>query len=88
MSYPFYFIEHGKRAGIHQFLFVTLEEYEKLGEEKSKAVEYGRIRSKRISTNPEARRKFSERRKLRRETEPGLRERELELRRRRRLTSR
>ena len=80
MAYPLYLIEHGKRAGVHQFIYVTAEEYEKLGLEKAKEVEYGRIRAKRISANPEARRKLSERRKHRRNTEPGLRDHELELR--------
>jgi len=89
MAYPLYLIEHGKRAGVHEFLFVTETEFQQLGEIRSKEVEYGRIRSKRISASPDLKRKFSERRKHRRNTEPGLRARELERnRRRRRLTSR
>jgi len=89
IDYPLYEISSGKREGIHQFLFVSETEYNLLGETRAKEIEYGRIRSWRISTNPEARRKFSERRTHRRATEPGLREREVEQRRnrRRKLTS-
>ena len=81
-DYPFYYIDHGKREGVHQFLFVTEAEYRKLGESRAKQIEYGRIRSDRISASVEAKRKWSERRKLRRATEPERRERENELRRR------
>jgi hypothetical protein len=84
IDYPFYEISSGKRKGLHQFLFVTESEYRQLGESRSKEIEWGRIRSKRISTGPDLKRKFSERRKYRRNTERGLREREVELERNRR----
>jgi hypothetical protein len=90
INYPFYEISAGKRAGVHQFLFLTLEEYECLGLEKAREIEYGRIRSHRISADSEAKRRLSERRKHRRNTEPGLRAREVEMersRRRERMTA-
>jgi hypothetical protein len=91
-DYPFYEISSGKRAGLHQFLFLTEAEYRQINDpQKAKAVEYDRIRAKRISTTPELKAKWSERRTYRRRTVPGLRAREAELernRRRRRLTSR
>jgi len=84
IDYPFYEISAGKRKGLHGFLFVTESEFRQSGESRAKEIEYGRIRSKRISASLEAKRKFSERRAYRRKTEPELRAHELELRRRRR----
>ena len=84
VDFPSYEISAGKRAGVHTFLFVTLEEYQQLGPEKSKTVEYDRIRSRRISANPELKAKWSARRAYRRRTELRLREREVELQRNRR----
>jgi hypothetical protein len=84
IDYPFYEISAGKRAGVHQFLFVTEAEFRQLGESRSKIIEYDRIRSRRISANPELRAKWSARRAYRRNHEPGLREREVELQRNRR----
>jgi hypothetical protein len=90
IDYPFYEISSGKRKGLHQFQFVTEAEFRQLGESRAKEIEWGRIRSKRTSSNPEVKRELSERRKHRRNTVPGLREREVEQereRRRRRLTA-
>jgi hypothetical protein len=78
IDFPFYEISAGKRAGVHAFRFVTLEEYQQLGPENSKTVEYDRIRSRRVSTTPELKAKWSARRAYRRRTELGLREREVE----------
>jgi hypothetical protein len=88
-DYPSYYIEHGKRKGVHQFQFVTESEFRQWGESRAKEMEWGRIRSKRISANPDVKRELNESRKHRRNTVPGLREREVEMernRRRKRMT--
>jgi hypothetical protein len=82
IDFPFYYIQSGRRAGLHTFLFVTEYEYRKLGESRAKEIEYGRIRSKQVSADPAIKAKWSGRRAHRRKTEPVLRERENELRRR------
>jgi hypothetical protein len=87
MSYPTYFLSSGPRKGWHTFTLVSLEEYERLGRDRAVVIEADRIRSKRISENPELKRKWSARRAHRRKTEPGLRAHEVQLQRRRRLTS-
>jgi hypothetical protein len=87
MSYPTYFLIGGPRKGWHTFIYVTEAEYLKFGEQRAKIMEADRIRSKRISESPELRAKWSARRAHRRKTEPGLRAHEVELQRRRRLTS-
>ena len=59
--YPFYEIGGSSyRHGIHRFLFLTLEEYNQLGRDAAITLEYGRIRAKRISTDPDAKRKAAE----------------------------
>lgn len=86
--YPLYEIERGKQRGtIKQFIFVSESEYNaliaelgsKAGPRKAKRLEYDRIKARRISTTPELRRKWSERRKWRRHNEDGLRDRERQL---------
>jgi len=87
MKWPFYEISSGKRKGtIHQFLFISESEYLQLGEQRAEEIELSRIRSRRVSADPELKRKWSQRRAERRRTEPELRSRELELRRYRKLT--
>jgi hypothetical protein len=91
IDYPFYEISAGKRKGVHQFLYVTETEYRQWGEKRAKTIEWERIRSRRISADPEQRAKWTARRAHRRKTVPGLREREVRLerdRRTRRLTLR
>jgi len=86
--YPLYEIERGKQRGtVKQFVFVPESEYNaliaelgsKTGLRKAKRLEYDRIRSRRISTNPEERAHWSARRAQRRATKTGLREREQRL---------
>jgi hypothetical protein len=69
--YPLYEIERGKQRGtVKQFIFVPESEYNALiaelgpkdGLRKAKRLEYDRIRSRRISTNPEERAHWSARR--------------------------
>jgi len=86
--YPLYEIERGKQRGtVKQFVFAPESEYNaliaelgsKAGLRKAKRLEYDRIRSRRISTNPEERTHWSARRTQRRATNAGLRERERRL---------
>ena len=86
--YPLYEIERGKQRGtVKQFVFAPESEYNaliaelgsKAGLRKAKRLEYDRIRSRRISTNPEERAHWSARRAQRRATKTGLREREQRL---------
>ena len=86
--YPLYKIERGEQRGtVKQFVFVPESEYGALiaelgpkdGLRKAKRLEYDRIRSRRISTNPEERAHWSARRAHRRATKAGLRERERRL---------
>jgi hypothetical protein len=86
--YPLYEVERGKQRGtVKQFIFVSESEYNALitalgtkdGLKKAKRLEYDRIKTRRISTTPELRRKWSERRKWRRHNEDGLRDRERKL---------
>jgi hypothetical protein len=74
--YPYFIIIQGARRGVRKFQYVTAEEYRKLGLLKSKATEYDRIKTRKIATNPELRRKYSDRRAWRRHNEPGMREHE------------
>jgi hypothetical protein len=86
--YPLYEIERGKQRGtVKEFIFVPESEYNALiaelgpkdGLRKAKRLEYDRIRSRRISTNPEERAHWSARRAQRRATNVSLRERERRL---------
>jgi len=86
--YPLYEIERGKQRGtVKQFVFAPESEYNaliaelgsKAGLRKAKRLEYDRIRSRRISTNPEERAHWSARRAQRRATKTGLWEREQRL---------
>jgi hypothetical protein len=84
-SWPFYVINSGSRKGeIRQFLFVTESEFAQLGEQRAKKLELSRTRSRRVSADPELKRKWSQRRSEQRRSNPGVRERENELRRKRR----
>jgi hypothetical protein len=88
VDYPFYEIHRGPRKGVQRFEFITAEEYLQLGAARAKVVEWNRFRSAMISADPAEKSKWSERRKHRRNTVRGLRERELAQKRVRRSAAR
>src|ERR1700730_2000633 len=78
LFYPYFIIIQGSRRRLRKFQYVTGEEYRKLGLLKSKATEYDRIKSRKISADPLLKQKYSDRRAWRRHNEPGMREHEAE----------